>query len=280
MRSGTSEEVRRRCRTNFSRLALATADVANEDSWQTRLTRRTGELFDRAGIETSGQHAWLVAVGILLASSVLGLLNGIGSAMAMLSGGTIMYIGYLRYQFRQRAAAVFVQLPSFIDSLDRSLSSGHSLQKALGLATERAQEPLHGVMQRVYSNVELGGNLGEQLKKAADTMQVKEFQLMALAVDVNQRYGGSIKALLNSITVMVRQREQARREFAALTGETRFSAWVLGILPIAVAAYMAVINPGYIESMWVSDDGRNILYLALGFQAAGSLILWKMIKSI
>jgi tight adherence protein B len=103
---------------------------------------------------------------------------------------------------------------------------------------------------------------------------------MALAVDVNQRYGGSIKALLNSITVMVRQREQARREFSALTGETRFSAWVLGILPIAVAAYMAAINPGYIESMWVSDEGRNILYFALGFQVTGSLILWKMMKSI
>jgi Flp pilus assembly protein TadB len=32
--------------------------------------------------------------------------------------------------------------------------------------------------------------------------------------------------------------------------------------------------------MWMDEAGRNMLYLALGFQMAGGFVLWRMIKSI
>ena len=70
------------------------------------------------------------------------------------------------------------------------------------------------------------------------------------------------------------------RELAAMTGETRISAWVLSLTPISIAGYMMVVNPGYLDLMLQSPSGKTLLMTALGFQIAGVLILWRMLKSV
>jgi tight adherence protein B len=79
---------------------------------------------------------------------------------------------------------------------------------------------------------------------------------------------------------MIRQRELAQRELAAMTGETRISAWVLSLTPISLAGYMMVMNPSYLQLMLQSPSGETLLFTALGFQVAGVLVLWRMLKSV
>lgn len=264
----------------FSMLSMEVEARKSGSGWWGPVLKRIEDGFVRAGIRHDGKAWWLVLLLAIIIIGVLALLYGIGAGFMALCGGVLAVYGFLQFRYRQRAEALLGQLPRFIDNLERSLGAGRSLLSALEQATERTSGPLQNVLLRVKNNVELGGSLGEQLQHAANTMAVREFQLLALAVNVHQRYGGSIKGLLHSITIMVRQHEQAQREFAALTGETRFSAWVLGVLPLLVAGYMVMVNPGYIESMWMDEAGRNMLYLALGFQMAGGFVLWRMIKSI
>lgn len=280
MRSSRTVDLDHLVRERFAMLSLGGAVESGRQGGWSRLARRIEDVLVRAGIRHDGKR-----LRIVIAAGVLGVLlvtfrHGIGAGFLALAGATLLAYGFLQFRFRKRAEALLAQLPLFIDNLERSLGAGRSLLAALAQACERANEPLRGVLLRVRNHVELGGNLGEQLQAAANTMAVKEFQLLALTVNVHQRYGGSIKELLHSITVMVRQHEQARREFAALTGETRFSAWVLGVLPLLVGGYMALVNPGYVESMWASEAGRTLLYTALGFQATGAMLLWRMVKSI
>ncbi|MEX0615187.1 MAG: type II secretion system protein, partial [Methylophaga sp.] len=92
--------------------------------------------------------------------------------------------------------------------------------------------------------------------------------------------GSSVRDLLNNIVKMIHDREAARRELRTMTGETRVTAWVLGLLPLMIAAYILMMNPGYMLTMWQDDSGKIMLMAALGFQGIGAFILWRMIKSI
>jgi tight adherence protein B len=40
------------------------------------------------------------------------------------------------------------------------------------------------------------------------------------------------------------------------------------------------MNPNYLNLMLQSPSGKTLLMTALGFQVAGVLILWRMLKSI
>lgn len=280
MRGGRDAGLEKRISERFAVLYTQPRSSQIRAGWWGRLCRRYENVLTRAGLAPD-QRRLRAGVGVAgLLALYVALRHGPAAAVMVLMVGLLVFYALLQYRYRKRAELLLAQLPRFVDNLERSLAAGHSLQNALAQAAALAREPLQGILLRVKANVDLGSDLGEQLQLAANAMAVKEFQLLALAMDVHQRYGGSIKALLHSVSAMVKQQEQARREFAALTGETRFSAWVLGLLPLLVAGYMLAMNPGYLDSMWNTEAGRSVLYLALGLQAAGGLILWRMIKSI
>jgi tight adherence protein B len=43
---------------------------------------------------------------------------------------------------------------------------------------------------------------------------------------------------------------------------------------------MMVMNPSYLQLMLQSPSGETLLFTALGFQVAGVLVLWRMLKSV
>ena len=50
-----------------------------------------------------------------------------------------------------------------------------------------------------------------------------------------------------------------RRQIRVLTSEGRLSAWVLAILPFAIALYMFAVNPDYIGLLFTDRIGLFML---------------------
>jgi tight adherence protein B len=234
----------------------------------------------RAGIEPKSWHLVAVSFGGVLWIGTAALLRGFFGAVlgAALLCGAIM--GFLNWRTRKQSERILEQLPSFLDHVVRAVQTGSSLPNALITATEETPEPIQSVFARVVRQTRLGVSLEEALDQAASLYTVRELRILALTVRVSQRYGGSVREVLGSIVTMIRQRERARREFRAMTGETRVSAWILGALPATIAVYVMIVNPDYLGRMTADDAGRIALYVAGGLQGVGSLVLWRMVKSV
>jgi tight adherence protein B len=234
----------------------------------------------RAGIVNRPVHLvlvamiWLlVAVAAMLLKGVIGLLT----ALVLLAAGFYLFV---IWRIARHTKMLRQQLPAFIDQIIRTLSVGRSFDNALLQAIETSPPPLSEALKGVAVENSLGGDLTQALGEAAKIYGMKELHLLTLALRINQRYGGSIKAMLENIITLIRQREQAERELRALTGETRLSAWVLGAMPSAMAGYMMIVNPSYLGYLLKDPDGPAIIYTALGLQATGVLILWRMMRAI
>ena len=76
----------------------------------------------------------------------------------------------------------------------------------------------------------------------------------------------------------MRDREQAEQDLSAMTAETRMSAWVLSLLPVAVCGLIISFNAGYFLRMWEDPSGRNIIWMAAGLQVFGVILLYRMAK--
>ena len=197
-------------------------------------------------------------------------------------GSSALIIGFLvpYIRLRRRQAQIVAQVPMFIDQVLRSLGTGRSVEGAIRLATEESKAPLRNILDRVVRATELGADMPETLAAAAKLHGLRELSLIALAMRISNSYGSSPKEMLQSVVQMIRQRELAQRELAAMTGETRISAWVLSLTPISLAGYMILVNPGYLDLMLQSPNGKTMMMTALGFQIAGVLILWRMLRSV
>ena len=241
--------------------------------WLYRLLQRSGLARRPAQLLAAASFIVLLSVFSFLMKGVWGLLTTLALFATSLYAFILWRAAATRETLRQ-------QLPGFIDQLIRAMGIGRSFESALLQAIDDSPHPLSAALESVKVESSLGGDVADSLKNAAELYRMKELHLITLALRINRRYGGSIKAMLENIIAMIRHREQAERELRALTGETRLSAWVLGTIPVLMAAYMLITNPTYIGYLLNHPHGMAIVYTALGLQATGALLLWRMMRSI
>lgn len=236
--------------------------------------------FLRAGLgrptERIGVWLTLWAVGVLFGFALGG---WIGALLLLLVPPAAVRL-FVSWRYQRRLKRMIEQLPQMLDHTVRSLKSGRTLADAVMGAIESAENPLKDAMGRVQRNVQLGVSLPDAASDLAELYEKDELRLFALGLKVNHRYGGNASELLENLIKMIREREQAARQLSAMTGETRVTAWVLGLLPITLAGYFLMSNPHYLLGMWNDPSGRIMLAVAFGLQAVGSLALWRMLRSV
>jgi tight adherence protein B len=238
------------------------------------------ERLRRAGIEPHPWQAVAATVGVVLLTGTAALLRGPLGAFLMLGLLALTAHWVLSWLAGRRRARILEQLPGFLDHVVRAVQTGSSLPNAMFAATAEASEPIHGVFQRVVRQTRLGVSIEESLEQASVLHSVRELRILALSVRVSQRYGGSVREVLGSIVGMIRRREQTQREFRAMTGETRLSAMLLAGLPVVLAVYVMIVNPDYLGRMTSDDAGRIALWISGGLQVLGSVVLWRMVRSV
>jgi tight adherence protein B len=234
-----------------------------------------------AGFELQDWH-FVAIPALFLLFGLIGWLWLRWAGAILLFTGSVLIIGFLfpYMRLRRRQAQIIAQVPMFIDQVLRSLGTGRSIEGAIRLATEESKEPLRNILDRVVRATDLGADMPETLSEAARLHGLREMSLIALAMRISNSYGSSPKEMLQSVVQMIRQRELAQRELAAMTGETRISAWVLSLTPVSIAGYMMVMNPGYLDLMLQSPSGEKTLFIAIGLQITGVLVLWRMLRSV
>lgn len=189
---------------------------------------------------------------------------------------------YLAIKFvgAKRRAKMLEQLPSFINQVTRRLSAGISVENAFADSVETLERPLGTVMRRVVRRVHMGYELHQAFEREASTTKLHEFNVLATAMRINEQYGGSIRSILDDIVGILRLEEASKRELSAMTGETRFTAMVLAVLPPGIAAYMFSMNPDIMLNMWTQPTGKSLLITAVVMEVLGVIVLWRMVNSI
>ncbi|PRA58222.1 type II secretion system F family protein [Pseudomonas fluorescens] len=236
--------------------------------------------FLRAGLgaPTDRLSLWLLLwAGAILLGFLLGNWPGLLLLILLPPLGLRLYIS-LRYRLRLKR--MIGQLPAMLDHTIRSLKSGRTLADALLGGIDSSVEPLKSAMGRVQRNVQLGVNLPDAVNDFAELYDQDELRMLALGLKVNHRYGGNASELLENLIKLIREREQGARQLRAMTGETRLTAWVLGVLPVLIAGWFMLTNPAYLLGMWNDSSGQHMLLAAVSLEVFGCLALSRMLRSI
>jgi tight adherence protein B len=249
--------------------------VAHRPGWQ-YLERR----FQQAGLgRPSGRIKWVLLAWVL--SMLVGYQLWAWPGLTISAVATPLALRiFISWRYRKRVRRMIEQLPQMLDYTVRSLKSGRTLVDAVLHGIEAANEPLKEGMSRIPRSVQLGVSLPDAVQDFADLYECDEFRLFSLGLRVNHRYGGNASELMENLIRLIRDREQAARQLRAMTGETRMTAMVLGALPVLMTGYFMTVNPSYLMHMWEDSTGQTMLIVAFAMQTVGSLLLWRMLRSI
>ena len=92
-----------------------------------------------------------------------------------------------------------------------------------------------------------------------------DLELMATAISIQHQVGGNLAEILDSISYTIRERVRIKGEIKTLTAQQRLSGYVVGFLPIALAGFLFVAAPGFME-----PDVRQSTRRSSAFRPASS----------
>jgi len=178
----------------------------------------------------------------------------------------------------RRKAAFADQLPDTLNLLAGSLRAGFGLLQGIDVIAAEAPSPSAEEFQRVKVEVHLGRDLDEALRAMAKRVGSEDFEWVAEGIMIHREVGGDISEIIDSVTATIRSRNQIRRRIHALSAEGRISAIILVILPLALAAFITVVNPSYVGELTASPVGRMLIGLGSLGMVAGIVWIRRIIR--
>lgn len=242
------------------------------------LERLEGDL-DSAGIKWRGGEVLVASAGLAFAGAALGfaLMRPYG---ALLFGVVGMFgpIGFIKFTVIRRRAAFYAQLPDVLLLMSGALKAGHSIQQAFAAVAHDAKAPASEEFGRAMVEIRLGAGLDDALQALAKRIGIVDFDWTILAIQIQREVGGNLAEILEIISETIRERDSLRREIKTLTAEGRMSAWVLGLLPIAMATVLAMRSPEYLKPLYTTGTGLTMLGVTGAMMVAGVFWMRKIIK--
>ena len=180
---------------------------------------------------------------------------------------------------RRKRLNKFLQLlPDALDLMSRGLSAGHAFTEALQMVATEMPEPISGEFRKTYEEQNLGLSLKLALENLVDRVPLLDLRMCVTAVMIQRETGGNLSELLEKVAHTIRERFRIMEDLKTMTLSSRWSAWLLCALPIFLAIYVSVMNPGYMDVMWRDPRGHWLLAVAAIMQILGILMVQKIMK--
>lgn len=157
---------------------------------------------------------------------------------------------YLGVRARQRIKSFNDQLGDTITMMANALRGGFSFLQTLDMVAKEAPAPMSAEFRRVVQEVGLGRTTEEALQSLLRRMPSEDLDLLITAVNIQMEVGGNLAQILDTIGHTIRERVRIKGEIQTLTAQGRISAWVITGLPIGLAAFISVVNPGYMAPIF------------------------------
>ncbi len=180
---------------------------------------------------------------------------------------------------RKKRLHKFLQLlPDALDLMSRGLSAGHAFTEALQMVASEMPEPIAGEFRKTYEEQNLGLSLKLALENLVERVPLLDLRMCVTAVMIQRETGGNLSELLEKVAHTIRERFKIMEDLKTMTLSSRWSAWLLCGLPIFLAVYVTVMNPGYMDVMWRDPRGHWLLAIAAIMQILGILMVQKIMR--
>ncbi len=214
--------------------------------------------------------------GFVLVSSLLRQpLLAAALVAAAMAAAPLMYVRHLR---NKRLTKLEQQLPDALDLLARALRAGHAFGSGLQMIGQEMAEPIASEFRFVHDEINFGVSLQQALTNLSVRVPITDLRYFVVAVLIQRESGGNLTEVLTNLSGLIRQRLKLLWHVRILSAEGRLSAWILAVMPFALAGLMNVFNPAFMAPLWNDPIGIAIVRNTLLLMAFGILVLRKITR--
>ncbi|HET92021.1 MAG TPA: secretion system protein [Chloroflexi bacterium] len=185
------------------------------------------------------------------------------------------YVSMLR---SRRLKAFTNQLGDTINLMVNGIRAGYSILQAMEAVSNEMGPPISDEFGRVVREVQLGLTLEHALNNMLRRVPSDDLDMMITAINVQREVGGNLAEVLDSISFTIRERVRIKGELMAMTGQSRISGYMVGMVPVALAVFLYFINPTYMKQLLDHVCGYMMLACAGIGIASGFFVMNRVMQ--
>ncbi|MFA5867443.1 MAG: type II secretion system F family protein [Actinomycetota bacterium] len=180
---------------------------------------------------------------------------------------------------RKRRREIEETLPVFLRQTASCLQASLTVRQAVSEGARAIPGPLGEELRAVNRELDSGISLDNSLDSLAKKTDLKEMTMSVAVLKAGARYGGDISNAAQSLSLLVRKRQAAKREQNVLTAQARYSSLILGALPVAFLLFFPADNGQGLGGVLSSPAGWAVVLAGLTLNAGGFLVMRRLAGS-
>lgn len=241
---------------------------------------RLAQLIEQSGRSTPAYRVVLLSFLLAVGACIVGWMGTRLWYVSLIAGVVAPLLPTLKilHDRAQRRARFDEQLPEALDVIKRALKAGHPFTQSLKLVAEDMDAPVSSEFERVFTEINYGGDLRSALLGMLERMPSVSVMAVTTAVLLQKETGGNLAETLERITAVIRGRFKLARRVRTLSAEGRLSAWILAMTPLGLFAVMSFTTPDYLPALVKDPRGPNLIIAAVVMGTVGILWIRRIIR--
>jgi len=185
----------------------------------------------------------------------------------------VMYISKVR---ARRMAKFEENLPDAIDLFTRTMRAGHNIHSGLETISTETSDPIKKEFKKVMEELALGSQIEPTLHNLGDRVPLIDLKFFITGLILQRQTGANMVAVLESLSMLIRERLNMAAKMKAHTAQQRFSAGLLCCMPVVVGLGFWVLKPEYMRLLWTDPVGSKFLTYAIISEIIGIIVIRKL----
>ena len=243
---------------------IALALIPNPTQLRLRLSK-TGKNWTLAGyLLTSISIAVALMVGLWFKGAPILLCLFVGLAVGLAIPH--MVVGFF---IKRRLKNFTTKLPDAIELMVRGLRSGLPIGETLHIVASEIPGAIGVEFRSVIDRIRIGRTMEVSLQETADRIGTPEFQFFCITLAIQRETGGNLAETLSNLSNVLRMRAQMKLKIAAMSSESKASAYIIGSLPFIVFIMIWFINNKYMAKFFIDErlmiaGGGGLVWMSMG----------------
>jgi tight adherence protein B len=242
------------------------------------MLRRLQEMIEQANLKY--RAADVFGLSILLAAGTFLLLTLFGGLLFLrVLLGLAVGLAPLMYILRTRSKRLRKfeeQLPDAIDLFTRTMRAGHNIHSGLETIANETADPVRMEFKKLMEELALGSQVEPALHGVGKRVPLIDLKFFITSLILQRQTGANMVAVLENLSMLVRERLNMAAKLKAHTAQQRFSAGLLCCLPLVVGIGFWILKPEYVRLLWTDPVGAKFFTYAIVSEIVGILVIRKI----
>jgi tight adherence protein B len=183
---------------------------------------------------------------------------------------------YVKRLQKKRVNTFNDQLVDGLSMMANALRSGSSFLQSLDLVGRELPAPIGEEFTQVVAEVGVGMPIDDALRGLTERVKSYDLYLCVTAMVVQRQTGGNLAEVLENISNIIRERIKLLRQVEVMSAEERFSAMIVGLIPVLILVILMFLNPNYHGPFLETTIGKVIFGVAGTLQLLGFWLMQKV----